>query len=121
MPASREIVASILQGTQPVDLTAEALAKRVDLPLDWREQKALLGFDRRWSQFRKVSAEMGIRPTGRSAIVRPLRTRFLFKEDEPPVLRLRRHALCFALQLRGELTEILTRKQEAQETLVVLD
>lgn len=42
-----EIVASILQGTQPVDLTAETLAKRVDLPLGWSEQKALLGFDRR--------------------------------------------------------------------------
>ena len=40
-----EIVEAILAGTQPVDLTAEALTKRTDLPLSWAEQKALLGFD----------------------------------------------------------------------------
>jgi hypothetical protein len=40
-----DIVAAILQGTQPVDLTAEKLIKRTDLPLGWAEQKALLGFD----------------------------------------------------------------------------
>ena len=40
-----DIVASILSGTQPVELTAEVLTKRVDLPLDWAEQRALLGFD----------------------------------------------------------------------------
>lgn len=40
-----DIVARILSGTQPVELTTEALAKRVDLPLDWAEQRALLGFD----------------------------------------------------------------------------
>jgi DNA invertase Pin-like site-specific DNA recombinase len=39
-----EIVEAILAGTQPVDLTAEMLTKRTDLPLDWAEQKALLGF-----------------------------------------------------------------------------
>jgi len=39
-----DIVASILAGTQPVDLTAQKLIKRIDLPLDWAEQRALLGF-----------------------------------------------------------------------------
>ena len=40
-----EIVASILSGTQPVELTTQELTKRVDRPLDWAEQRALLGFD----------------------------------------------------------------------------
>jgi hypothetical protein len=40
-----DIIAAIFAGTQPVDLTAEALTKRIDLPLDWAEQRALLGFD----------------------------------------------------------------------------
>lgn len=40
-----EIVEAILAGTQPVELTAETLTKRTDLPLDWAEQKALLGFN----------------------------------------------------------------------------
>jgi len=39
-----DIVAAILAGTQPVDLTAEALTKRTDLQLGWAEQKALLRF-----------------------------------------------------------------------------
>jgi hypothetical protein len=40
-----DIVAAILAGTQPVDLTTEALTKRIDLPVGWAEQRALLGFD----------------------------------------------------------------------------
>lgn len=40
-----DIVEAILAGTQPVELTAETLTKRIDLPLSWAEQKALLGFD----------------------------------------------------------------------------
>ena len=40
-----DIVARILSGTQPVDLTTEALTKRTDLPLGWIEQKSRLGFD----------------------------------------------------------------------------
>lgn len=40
-----DIVEAILAGTQPADLTAETLIKNTDLPLDWREQRALLGFD----------------------------------------------------------------------------
>jgi site-specific DNA recombinase len=40
-----DIVAAILEGAQPVDLTAEMLTKRSDLPLGWAEQKALLGVD----------------------------------------------------------------------------
>jgi site-specific DNA recombinase len=39
------IVEAILAGGQPADLTAEMLIKRTDLPLDWADQKALLGFD----------------------------------------------------------------------------
>jgi len=39
-----DIVASILAGTQPIELTAQKLIKQIDLPLDWAEQRALLGF-----------------------------------------------------------------------------
>ena len=39
-----DIVARILSGTQPVDLTTEVLTKRIDLPLAWAEQRELLGF-----------------------------------------------------------------------------
>ena len=38
-----DIVEAILTGQQPVDLTAESITKRTDLPLDWAKQKALLG------------------------------------------------------------------------------
>ena len=40
-----DIVAKILSGTQPVDLTSENLTKRIDLPLAWTKQRTLLGFD----------------------------------------------------------------------------
>ena len=40
-----DIVARVFSGTQPVDLTTDVLTKRVDLPLAWMEQKAMLGFD----------------------------------------------------------------------------
>ncbi len=40
-----DIVARILSGTQPVDLTTENLTKRIDLPLAWTQQRTLLGFD----------------------------------------------------------------------------
>jgi hypothetical protein len=39
-----DIVAGILSGTQPVDLTTETLTKRIDISLGWAEQEALLGF-----------------------------------------------------------------------------
>ena len=39
------IVASILSGTQPIELTTQELTKRVDLPLDWTAQRTHLGFD----------------------------------------------------------------------------
>lgn len=39
-----DIVEAILAGRQPVDLTTEKMVKQLDLPLDWAEQKALLGF-----------------------------------------------------------------------------
>jgi hypothetical protein len=42
---SPDIVARILSGTQPVGLTTEEVTKRVDLPLAWAEQRAVLGFD----------------------------------------------------------------------------
>jgi len=42
---SPDIVASLLSGTQPVELTTQELTKRVDLPLDWSEQRAQLGFE----------------------------------------------------------------------------
>ena len=43
-----DIVRAILSGTQPIDLTTETLTKRINLPLAWAEQRALLGFDWGW-------------------------------------------------------------------------
>jgi len=40
-----DIRAAILEGMQPVDVTAETLTKRTELPFSWAEQKAPLGFD----------------------------------------------------------------------------
>ena len=40
-----DIVSSVLNGTQPVQLTTEMLTKRADLPLDWEGQKCLLDFN----------------------------------------------------------------------------
>lgn len=40
-----DIVATILSGTQPVELTTESLTKRTDLPVRWSEQRSLLGID----------------------------------------------------------------------------
>jgi site-specific DNA recombinase len=37
-----DIVAAILTGDQPIDLTAETLTKRTDLLLSWPAQKAAL-------------------------------------------------------------------------------
>jgi len=39
-----EIVAAILGGEQPLELTAQALTKRADVPWDWNEQKRRFGF-----------------------------------------------------------------------------
>jgi len=40
-----DIVEAILDGTQPVDLTAETLSRLPDLPVSWADQRALLGFN----------------------------------------------------------------------------
>jgi len=40
-----EIVQNILVGNQPIDLTADALTKRTQLPLVWVEQKIALGME----------------------------------------------------------------------------
>ena len=39
-----DIVGSILAGSQPVSLTAERLKRLTALPLDWADQRKLLGF-----------------------------------------------------------------------------
>ncbi|HLO79246.1 MAG TPA: recombinase family protein [Magnetospirillum sp.] len=39
-----DIVEAIVAGTHPADLTAEALVKHIELPLQWDQQKAVLGF-----------------------------------------------------------------------------
>ncbi|MBT4040235.1 MAG: recombinase family protein [Rhodospirillales bacterium] len=39
-----DIVEAILEGRQPVDLTAEKLKRIRSLPMDWEEQRAILGF-----------------------------------------------------------------------------
>jgi len=40
-----DIIAAILAGTQPADLTTETLTKRTELPPCWHQQHALLGFE----------------------------------------------------------------------------
>jgi DNA invertase Pin-like site-specific DNA recombinase len=40
-----EIVESIITGRQPADLLTEKLVRRVDLPLNWAEQKRILGYN----------------------------------------------------------------------------
>ena len=37
-----EIIEAIVAGEQPADLSTEKLVKRIDLPLEWVEQKRLL-------------------------------------------------------------------------------
>jgi DNA invertase Pin-like site-specific DNA recombinase len=39
-----DITESIIAGRQPADLSVEKLTKRIDLPLDWAQQRQLLGF-----------------------------------------------------------------------------
>lgn len=39
-----DIIMAILEGRQPVDMTARSLLRVADLPLDWREQRRVLGF-----------------------------------------------------------------------------
>ena len=39
-----EIVTAILEGRQPVELTARSLLRVADLPIVWNEQKRALGF-----------------------------------------------------------------------------
>jgi hypothetical protein len=39
-----DIVRAILDGTQPPNLTSDALRQRVPLPIDWATQRQLLGF-----------------------------------------------------------------------------
>ena len=39
-----DIIESIIAGRQPADLSVERLTKRIDLPLDWAQQRQLLGF-----------------------------------------------------------------------------
>jgi hypothetical protein len=38
-----DIIESIIAGRQPADLNVEKLTKRIDLPLDWEQQRQLLG------------------------------------------------------------------------------
>ena len=39
-----DITQSIIAGYQPPDLSVEKLTKRIDLPMDWAQQRQLLGF-----------------------------------------------------------------------------
>jgi site-specific DNA recombinase len=39
-----DITESIIAGQQPADLCVERLTKRIDLPLEWAQQRQLLGF-----------------------------------------------------------------------------
>ena len=40
-----EIVTAITAGTQPAHLTTQMLIREIDIPLDWQEQKRILGFN----------------------------------------------------------------------------
>jgi hypothetical protein len=39
-----EIVTAILEGSQPATLSARKLMRTSDLPMDWKQQKLMLGF-----------------------------------------------------------------------------
>jgi site-specific DNA recombinase len=39
-----DIVAAILDGRQPVQLNRERLARSTNLPIDWQQQREMLGF-----------------------------------------------------------------------------
>ena len=39
-----DIVAAIMAGKQPAHLTTQMLIRQIDIPLDWKEQKQVLGF-----------------------------------------------------------------------------
>ena len=39
-----DIATAILEGCQPADLTSRRLRELPDLPLDWAEQRRILGF-----------------------------------------------------------------------------
>jgi hypothetical protein len=38
-----EIVEAIVESRQPINLTAQKLLNRIDLPIDWKEQKRVVG------------------------------------------------------------------------------
>ncbi|MEQ9586826.1 MAG: recombinase family protein [Parvibaculaceae bacterium] len=42
---SPDVTEAILEGTQPVHITAESLTKRTEIPSSWSEQREMLGFD----------------------------------------------------------------------------
>ena len=42
---SPAIVEAIVEGRQPISLTAEALSRGLDIPVEWDKQRAALGFD----------------------------------------------------------------------------
>jgi site-specific DNA recombinase len=42
---SPAIVEAIVEGRQPISLTAEALSRGLDIPVEWYKQRAALGFD----------------------------------------------------------------------------
>jgi len=39
-----DITLAIFEGRQPVELTARALLRRGELPVDWADQRKVLGF-----------------------------------------------------------------------------
>ncbi|MET0371879.1 MAG: recombinase family protein, partial [Sphingobium sp.] len=39
-----DIVSAILEGRQPVELTSRTLLRPSTMPIDWQEQRVLLGF-----------------------------------------------------------------------------
>jgi len=55
-----EIVEAIVRGTQPKDLTAKKLIRRIHLPLEWQSQKQALGSHSR----RRRTARLIIHQTG---------------------------------------------------------
>jgi len=39
-----DIIRAIMNGTQPIHLTGDYLKRHAPLPLDWEDQRKLLGF-----------------------------------------------------------------------------
>ena len=65
-----DLVEAILDGTQPIALTAERLKRAGELPLLWDEQRAMLGVDELEAELSASYREPVAKPTRRAGVAR---------------------------------------------------